>query len=208
MKKIMVIILILTLVLGLTIGCSKDDSKKKLVSSRPVKDDPSVQITQGAPAESEPEPAPSAPEPAAVAPKPPVTEVESSPAGAGDCDKLSGAQVGSALGGSWIKANDCPKYPKMPKGVTVCGCSYQWTTNFVDIETQVYTEGSEGRVFNMYCSSSTAEVGDKSCRWKSPTDVQFVYFLKGKTFVKVSCRGKMCDMDKVATLAGTVANTV
>ena len=204
MKRVMIVLMLLILVFA--VGCG-GESKKKLVASRPVVSDDSAYVTQEtAPMKEavyeepvvESAPVESAPTPAPV----------SSPAGTGDCDKLSGSTVGAALGGNWIKADDCPKYPQLPGGVKVCQCSYQWTSNFVDIETQIYSEGSQERVFDMYCSSSTTEVGDKSCRWESPTGVQFVYFLHGNTFAKVACRGNMCDMDKVATLAKSVNNNI
>jgi hypothetical protein len=99
----------------------------------------------------------------------------------------------------------------MPKGVDVCICSYDGPKQiYVNVETQLYDDAAEAlRVYNMYCKGAEEqnEVGDKSCRQtrSSTTTPNYVYFLKGNYFVKLSCLGGSCPLDAVADLAKKVA---
>ncbi len=206
MKKIIVLIILAIMVF--TIGCSgkqdrtlvsrpvtKDTTEEPMYTIEPAKDEPTYVAPK---VEKEPEPT-------YVAPS--TTTSSSSSSGTNTCDVLSGTEVAGFLGGAYIKASNCPVNPMMPKGVTVCQCAYDWKTNFVDVEVQTYTDGSQERVFNMYCSSTNVAVGDKACTWTSPSDVEFVYFLSGDKFVKVSCRG-ICDSNKLVNMAKSLESKI
>lgn len=207
MRKSAVLSIILLLVLAIFIaGCAGEEKGgKKLVSSRPI--------------QAEQRGGPSAGTPVAVE-QPVVTEgsvtqeaEESTPvpvAGKAFCEQLSTSEIGSVFTGTWSKISGCPVHPAMPKGVDVCQCSYDGPGQlYVDVETQLYTKTEEAeRVYNMYCSGTAEEneVGDASCRVQKLTSTRpnFVYFLKGNYFVKVSCLGGPCPLDAVAELAKQV----
>jgi hypothetical protein len=216
MKKLATVFVILLMVsLALSIGCSEQNSTRKLVSSRPVA---ARQISGSAVAQ---QPSDSASEPDEKSTK---AEEKSSaiktvqktrsqpPAGSADCEQLSAAAIGEILGGVWQETADCPQRPVMPRGVNVCQCSYDGPKQiYVNVETQLYEDAAEAdRVFNMYCSEDEAEIGDKSCRElkSSATRPNFFYFLKGKYFVKVSCLGGSCPIEKVAELAKKVESQI
>ena len=102
----------------------------------------------------------------------------------------------------------------MPTGVNVCTCSYDGPKQlYVNVETQLYDDPKEAeRVYNMYCSGTAeeSEVGTYSCRMLRTSSVgpNFVYFLRGNYFVKVSCLGGTCPMDAVAELAKKVNSKI
>ncbi len=202
MKKA-VILIILILAIGIVAaGCSKDDGT---VRSKPVvkaKKESPEPATQGVPLPEAvyEEPAPSEPVQNYEEPEP-VEEVYTSN---GQCDMLSVAEVGAALGGSFIRESDCPNFPTMPKGVKVCMCSYNYRSVYANVETQKYDDPTEAaRVYNMYCDTDDGSVGDKSCTEtrSQETRPNFVYFLKGDSFVKVSCLGGSCPLSAVGELA-------
>ncbi len=203
MRKLACLFMILVLVLLVFgIGCSKEESGKKTVSSRPV-----TAVEKGAAQES-------APVDAAVEQEEmePIVEEKRSVVSAGqaDCEQLSSVAIGEVLGGTWSKTTDCPRRDPMPAGVTVCRCDYDGPKQiYVNVETQLYGDADEAeRVYNMYCQGTAeeSEVGTYSCRVarSDPLRPNFVYFLKGNYFVKVSCLGGSCPMDAVAELAKKV----
>lgn len=201
MRRIGVLFIIAILVLlALSIGCSKQDDSKKTVASRPVTAEPKG--TEAATVTEEDTAAEAAPVTTAPAKK--VT----TPAGTANCEQLSTDDIAAVLGGTWAKTSDCPQRPAMPKGVDVCRCDYDGPKQiYVNVEAQLYSDTSEAlRVFNMYCKSDEAELGDKSCRQLRSDSLRpnYVYFLKGNYFMKVSCLGGSCPLDAVAELAKKV----
>jgi hypothetical protein len=196
-----VLMIIALLVLA---GCDKS-SEKKVVSSRPVQ---AQQVGGEAPVAT----APSAPEPSAPSEEPsaPVDEAKSVvPAGAADCEQLNSVEIGELMGGTWSKTTDCPQRPMMPKGVSVCRCDYDGPKQvYVNVETQLYSENSEAlKVYDMYCKGADAAVvGEKGCSMLKTSDTRpnYVYFLKGNYFVKVSCLGGACPIASVTELAKKV----
>lgn len=201
MRKLTVLFMVLMLVLvvfAAGCACEKEDDGKKL-SSKPISaeqrgEQPSEEhveeVTEPEEVEEEPEPEP----------------VE----GQAFCEQLSGSEIGNILGGTWSKLDDCPQKPAMPKGVDVCICSYDGPKQvYVNVETQLYDDPNEAeRVFNMYCDNTAEEpeAGTNSCRRErsSTTTPNYVYFLKGNYFVKVSCLGGTCPLSAVAELAKQV----
>ena len=138
-------------------------------------------------------------------------EEEATPvAGKAFCEQLSGADIAAVFGGTWAKTSDCPQRPQMPKGVDVCRCDYDGPKQlYVNVEAQLYTDADEAeRVYNMYCSGTAeeSEVGTKSCRVTRTDSLRpnYVHFLDGNYFVKVSCLGGSCPLDSVAELAKNV----
>ena len=202
MRKLVCLFMILVLVLLVfAIGCSKDENGKKTVSSRPVN-----AVEKGAQDSAPVEQDMVSDEPAA-----PVEERRSTPsAGQTDCEQLSNTDISEVLGGTWAKTSDCPQRPMMPKGVDVCRCDYDGPKQiYVNVETQLYDDANEAeRVYNMYCQGTAeeSEVGTYSCRVarSDPLRPNFVYFLDGNHFVKVSCLGGTCPMDAVVELAKKV----
>ncbi len=212
MKKPIVIMLtiILIILVAASIGCSKQEPKKKLVSSKPVKDD-SVEITKGTEGTTMPEAKYEEPKTEETTPGSTGTTVTAPETkGTARCDQLTGADFTETIGGTWTKEPDCPQHPAMPKGVTVCRCSYSGPRMFVDVETQTYDENSEAeRVYNMYCEgNSAASVGDKGCTYQSPSGPKNVYFKDGNYFVKVSCVGDKCSFDPLTEAAKKVQATL
>ncbi|MBW2972753.1 hypothetical protein KY359_07000 [Candidatus Woesearchaeota archaeon] len=198
MRKILALFIVLVAVLLVfSIGCSKDDSRKT-VSSRPVAAQPVGEPS--APAEA------------------PETLVEPMPAeeepvpqeGLAFCEQLSGTDVAAVMGGTWSKVGDCPRRDPMPAGVSVCRCDYDGPKQmYVNVETHLYDDTNEAeRVYNMYCKGTAeeSEVGTYSCRVPRSNELRpnYVYFLKGNYFVKVSCLGGSCPLDAVAELAKKV----
>lgn len=214
MRKFAIIcILLLVLSLFLLAGCG--DSKRKLVS-RPVVAQPINQpsVPSGVQTVSGNEPAS---EPTTVASTPAADSAEEiyvPPAAAGkaSCNQLTTTDLTSFAGGTWSATSDCPKYPMMPKGVSVCQCSFDGPKQlYVNLETQLYDSATEAlRVYNMYCSATDSKVGDKSCTLKaaSSTSPNFVYFLKGNYFVKVSCLGGSCPLEAIGMLATKVDSKI
>jgi len=201
MKKVVFAILIIVL-LAFSFGCAKQQDGKKLVSSRPVN-----AVEKGAPsapADYEPEEEMEYDEVPAEEPEPVPTS------GQAFCEQLSESEVGSVMGGTWAKVDDCPQRPAMPSGVTVCRCDYDGPRQvYVNVETQLYDDLDEAeKVYNMYCqgTSEESEVGTYSCRVakSDPLRPNYVYFLRDNYFVKVSCLGGSCPMDAVAELAKQV----
>ena len=202
MRKLTFLFMILMLVLvvfAAGCACEKEGDGRKL-SSRPVTAEQRGEQS----AEEEVE---EAVEPEEVEEEEPEPEPV---AGQAFCEQLSSSEIGGILGGSWSKLDDCPQRPAMPAGVDVCICSYDGPKQlYVNVETQLYDDEAEAeRVFNMYCDDTAAEpeAGDKSCRREktSTTTPNYVYFLKGNYFVKVSCLGGTCPLDAVAELAKQV----
>jgi len=208
MKKLIVITILLVLLFA--IGCSS--KQDRTLVSRPItkEKDQGYTVEPAQETVNETEPATKIPK---TEPKteptyePPTKSTTVETSGSDSCDVLTGSEVGAFMGGAYVKTDNCPVHPQMPKGVTVCQCGYDWKTNFVDIEVQTYSDGSEGRVFNMYCSSTNVDVGDKACKWTSPSDVDYVYFLSGNKFVKVSCRG-ICDSTKMVNMAKSLESKI
>ena len=204
MRKLVCLFMILVLVLLVfAIGCSKEENGKKTVSSRPVNAVEKGSTQQTAPVDNEVE--------LEVDTEPVVEEQRSTPsAGQTDCEQLSNTDIGEVLGGTWSKTSDCPQRPMMPKGVDVCRCDYDGPKQiYVNVETQLYDDANEAeRVYNMYCQGTAeeSEVGTYSCRVarSDPLRPNFVYFLDGNQFVKVSCLGGTCPMDAVVELAKKV----
>lgn len=216
MKKLVSVVIILLIVsFAFSIGCVEKDNSRKLVSSRPVTARP---ISGNAVVQQPAEPASeldeeSTEDSSAAETTTRVGRTRSTPpAGSADCEQLSAAVIGEILGGVWQETSDCPQRPVMPAGVDVCQCSYDGPKQvYVNVETQLYKDSAEAdRVFNMYCDEDTAEVGDKSCRElkSSATRPNFVYFLKGNYFVKVSCLGGSCPIDAVAELAKNIDSQI
>jgi hypothetical protein len=210
MRKILVVLSVLLMVmLVLAVGCSKESSKK--VVSKPVAAKPV----------GEPQAAAPTTEPAAQPEETPAITEETStetevvtPAGTANCESLLGTDINALFGGTWSKAKDCPQRPAMPKGVNVCLCAYEGPRHmYVNVETQLYGAASDAlRVYNMYCKGATEqnEVGEKSCRFNRTSTLtpNFVYFLKGKYFAKISCLGSTCPLDGVAMLAQKVGEKI
>jgi hypothetical protein len=200
MKKLTILFMVLMLVLvvfATGCACEKEDNGKKL-SSRPVTADQRGEQPAEEPEETtEPEEVEEEPQPEPVA-------------GEAFCEQLSNSEIGNILGGTWSKLGDCPQRPAMPAGVDVCICSYDGPRQlYVNVETQLYDDADEAeRVYNMYCESTAeeSEVGTYSCRRErsSTTTPNYVYFLKGNYFVKVSCLGGTCSLNSVAELAKQV----
>jgi hypothetical protein len=209
-KFTMICFLLLIVSLFVLAGCG-DDSGRKLVS-KPVVATP-VQTAQQSAVPTVPASEPAADSAAADtgSASVPVEEeivVASAPAGKASCNQLTTTDLTAFSGGTWTPTSDCPKYPMMPKGVSVCQCSFDGPKQlYVNLETQLYDSGAEAlRVFNMYCSATDGKVGDKSCTLKatSANTPNFVYFLKGNYFVKVSCLGGSCPLESIGTLATKV----
>ncbi|MBW2965028.1 hypothetical protein KY363_06230 [Candidatus Woesearchaeota archaeon] len=199
MRRIGVLCIIAILVLlAFSIGCSKEDDSRKTVASRPVTAEPKGEVTTAPASEA------SASTETETVTTTTTTKV-TTPAGTANCEQLSTDAVAAVLGGTWAKTSDCPQRPAMPKGVDVCRCDYDGPKQvYVNVETQLYTDSSEAlRVFNMYCKSDEGIVGEKSCKQQRTDSLRpnYVFFLKGNYFVKVSCLGGTCPLDAVASLA-------
>jgi hypothetical protein len=202
MRKLIALFIVAILVLLIfAAGCAKEDTGKKLVS-RPVQAKPI-----GAPS------APPVDEPEAetdVYVEPEVEEEVVPQAGLAFCEQLSGADIAEVFGGTWSKTADCPQRPQMPAGVDVCRCDYDGPKQiYVSVEAQLYDSADEAeRVYNMYCQGTAeeSEVGTYSCREErtDPLRPNYVHFLKGNNFVKVSCLGGSCPLNSVAELAKKV----
>ncbi len=200
MRKFMVLFMVLVIALmAFSFGCSKEDGGKKMVSSRPV-----TAVEQGAQ---------SAEQDVVETQEPEVVEDDPEPApvsGQAFCEQLSGSDISGVLGGDWSKVDDCPQRPQMPAGVDVCRCDYDGPRQvYVNVETQLYDDPNEAeRVYNMYCTGTAeeSEVGTYSCRVPRSDELRpnYVYFLKGSHFVKVSCLGGSCPMDAIVELARKV----
>jgi hypothetical protein len=196
------VLMILSLLL-LT-GCGKS-SDKKVVTSRPVQ---AKQVGGESPVTT----APAEPlsESAVAEPSAPVEESRSVvPAGSADCEQVSSVEIGELMGGTWSKVADCPQRPTMPKGVSVCRCDYDGPKQvYVNVETQLYSDVTEAsKVYDMYCKGATAvTVGEKGCSMLKTSDTRpnYVYFLKGSYFVKVSCLGGSCPIAAVTEVAKKV----
>ncbi|MBU2562003.1 MAG: hypothetical protein KKD17_06940 [Nanoarchaeota archaeon] len=202
MRKLFALFGVLVIVLLVfSVGCSKED-KGKEVTSRPVTAQP-----VGEPAEAE-APAAEAPAEAPAAPR------TIPAAGQADCEQLSTDDVAAVFGGAWSKTTDCPQRPQMPKGVDVCRCDYDGPKQiYVNVETQLYTDSAEAeRVYSMYCAAGaeSAGVGTKSCTATrmSSTRPNYVYFLKGDYFVKVSCLGGTCPLGMIVDLAKKIDSSI
>ncbi len=205
MRKLLFALFIVSILL-FSVGCSKEDSTKKL-SSRPVQAKPiGEQETVSAPAQ------PSAEAPVEVAATPEVRA--QAPAGRADCEMLLTVDMTEILGGVWAKTNDCPQRPAMPKGVDVCQCSYDGPKQvYVNVETQLYTAKTEAnRVYDMYCKGATEDttLGEKSCKRAKTSALtpNYIYFLKGNYFVKLSCLGGSCPEEGMTALAQKVAVSI
>jgi hypothetical protein len=205
-KFVIVCILLLVLSLSIIAGCGGSDRKlvSKPVVARPVQTEPvdsGVQTVASEPAAAEPEVVTAVEETPAV-------DVPSAPAGKASCNQLTADDLVSFYTGTWAKTSDCPKYPMMPKGVSVCQCSFDGPKQlYVNLETQLYDSATEcQRVFKMYCSANDGLVGDQSCTQKAanPLSPNFVFFMKGNYFVKVSCLGGTCPLEAVGALATKV----
>lgn len=197
-------VVLLLAVSVLAFGCAEEEPSRKLVS-RPSQ-------TSATPLGGSPADGPSGGQDVEETPEPvdePVYEPEPV-AGEAFCEQLSVSEIGNVFAGSWSKTGDCPVRPAMPAGVDVCQCSYDGPGQlYVNVETQLYSDAEEAeRVYNMYCSGTEEEdeVGDASCRAFRSTSTRpnFVYFLQGNHFVKVSCLGGPCPLDAVAELAKQV----
>lgn len=203
MRKYVVLFIILLLSAALIAGCAKEDSGKKL-ASRPVtakqSGAPPVEVVS-APEVQETESQPTIP-----APKPSTA----SKPGAPGCQQVTVADLATIMGGTWAKTSDCPDYPALPGGVSVCQCSYDGPKQvYVNVEVQKYDSAAEAdRVYNMYCSedSETAGVGSKSCiREKSiSTGPAYVFVAAPSHFIKVSCLGGSCPFGQMSELAKIV----
>ena len=204
MRKLLCVLILILAVLLVLGGCSKEEPTKKVVAK------PVTKTAAGTPETSAPAKEPIGEEEETVIEQ--ANEAASTPqAGIAYCEQLSSEDVAGIIGGSWAKTTDCPKHPMMPHGVTVCMCSYDGPKQiYVNVETQLYDEASDAlRVYNMYCKGAVEqnEVGDKSCRFNRTSTLtpNFVYFMKGSYFVKVSCLGGSCPLNSVAQLAQGVA---
>ncbi|MBN1543933.1 hypothetical protein JW898_00545 [Candidatus Woesearchaeota archaeon] len=202
MRKLFALFGVLVIVLLVfSIGCSKEE-KGKTVTSRPVAAQPA-----GEPADVEV----SVAEAPAEAPASPRTLPAAGQAG---CEQLSTDDIAAVFGGTWSKTADCPQRPQMPAGVDVCRCDYDGPKQvYVNVETQLYADSAEAeRVYGMYCDASaeSAGVGAKSCTATrtSSTRPNYVYFLKGDYFVKVSCLGGTCSMGMIVELAKKVDSSI
>jgi hypothetical protein len=207
MRKLFAVLgVLMVIALLLLAGCGKS-SDKKVVTSRPVQ---AKQLGGEAPVETAPQ-EPSAP---SEGPSAPVEETHSVvPAGSADCEQLSSVEIGEVMGGTWSKTTDCPIRPAMPKGVSVCRCDYDGPKQvYVNVETQLYSDTAEAlRVYDMYCKGATAAtVGEKGCSMLKTSDTRpnYVYFLKGSYFVKVSCLGGTCPIAIVTELAKKVEEKI
>ena len=200
MRKLLVFVSVIFVMFSLLLaGCSKG-SDKELVSRPVVAKD----ISDGSsPADADIEMGTDIVEPAPV-----VTAPSANVYGSAKCNQLSASDLSGLMGGAWQETDDCPSYHMMPKGVSVCQCSFDGPKYlYVNLETQLYDDSADAlRVFRMYCDTDEAEVGDKSCREKATISSRpnFVYFLKGNYFVKVSCLGGTCPLDAVAAVAKIV----
>ncbi len=212
MRKLGALFIISMLVLLLfAIGCAEEVEQptRKLVS-RPADATPMVTDSTTRPATTA-----AADEPMATVEEnenPVVTQTPSVSALASgervECEQLSTTELGNVFTGSWTKTSDCPKRPAMPSGVDVCMCTYDGPGHiYVNVETQLYDDEAEAiRVFKMYCADEMDEVGDMSCRRvrSSSLTPNYVYFLSGNTFAKISCLGASCPLDAIAELAKQV----
>jgi hypothetical protein len=205
-KVIAVFSVIMIVLLAASFGCGGKEETKKTVTSRPVT------VKSDAPVASAPEPVSAAPEQEATTTiaEEETAEAPSFSSGGSDCEVLGSDDISVVFAGTWEKTSDCPQKPAMPKGVSVCICSYDGPKQlYVNVETQKYTDAAEAlRVYNMYCKGTKEEneVGEKSCRQlkSSANAPSFVYFLKGSEFVKVSCLGGTCPLDGIASIAKAV----
>jgi len=204
-KLTLFFMLFMMVILVFAAGCGKDESEKKL-TSRPVAAKP-VGGEPSAPAEA----------PAEVPETPSETPVETKsvvPAGSADCEQLSSVELGEVVGGVWAKTPDCPQRPMMPKGVSVCRCDYDGPKQiYINVETQLYGDNAEAnRVYDMYCKGAPVAnvTADNSCSALRTSDLRpnFVYFLKGNYFVKVSCLGGSCPIAMVTAVAQKVADKI
>jgi hypothetical protein len=208
-KLVLLFMLFVAVVLVFAAGCGKEESGKK-ITSRPVAAKP-VGAEPSAPAESPAD----VPETTSEAPSEAPVEARSVvPAGSADCEQLSSAELGEVAGGTWTKTTDCPQRPTMPKGVSVCRCDYDSPKQlYFNVETQLYGDTAEAnRVFDMYCKGVAAAnvTADKSCSVLRTNDLRpnYVYFLKGNYFVKVSCLGGTCPIAMVEAVADKVAGKI
>lgn len=211
MRKLFAVLSVLMILsLLLLAGCGKS-SDKKVVTSRPVQ---AKQVGGDAPVTTAPAETPSDSAGAVAEPSAPVEETSSVvPVGSADCEQLSSVEVGELMGGTWSKVADCPQRPMMSKGVSVCRCDYDGPKQiYVNVETQLYSQVSEAsKVYDMYCKGATAvTVGEKGCSMLKTSDTRpnYVYFIKGNYFVKVSCLGGSCPITAVTELAKKVESKV
>lgn len=201
MRKLSILIIILFAVLLIALaGCAEKTPERKL-TSKPVVARQVTQTTQPAPTQDQGTNmvVETTPEPVQTTT---TTTTTSSSSGKASCQQLSSSDLQNAIGGSWTQTSDCPKYPALPGGVSVCQCSYDGPGNlYFNVETQLYEDEAEAiRVFKMYCDDETNELGDMSCRRVRSSSVapNFVYFLKDTYFVKLSCLGGDCSLDSIA----------
>ncbi|MFH1063780.1 MAG: hypothetical protein V1729_01730 [Candidatus Woesearchaeota archaeon] len=199
MRKISALFIITMLVVLLfAVGCAKEEKPTRTLVSRSTDAKPAAEEPMATVAETE--------KPAVVKTAPSKSSLASG--ARADCEQLSNSEISGVFAGSWTKSSDCPKRPAMPSGVDVCMCTYEGPGQlYVNVETQLYADEAEAiRVFKMYCADEENEVGDMSCRRvrSSSLTPNFVYFLSGNTFVKVSCLGGSCPLDAVAELAKQV----
>jgi len=209
MRKLFALLSVLMIISLLVLaGCGKS-SDKKVVTSRPVQ---AKQVGGDVPVTTAP--AETLSESAVAEPSAPVEETRSVvPAGSADCEQISSVELGELMGGTWSKVTDCPQRPAMPPGVSVCRCDYDGPKQvYVNVETQLYSEVSEAsKVYDMYCEGATAAtVGEKGCSMLKTSDTRpnYVYFLKGNYFVKVSCLGGSCPIAAVTEIAKKVESKV
>ncbi len=124
------------------------------------------------------------------------------------CEIVSSSYLKKTFEGVWRRSDDCPFNPLVVDGVDICQCSSNSDgRTYVDIETQQYEESKDAwKVYAMYCSQSNQEAGDASCRFDERTSGrEFLYFIKGTYFVKVSCLGIKCDSAGLAKVARKIA---
>jgi hypothetical protein len=201
-KLTLFFMLFMMVILVFAAGCGKEESGKKL-TSRPVAAQP-VGAEPSAPAEV----------PSETPSETPVETKTIVPAGSADCEQLSSVELGEVVGGVWAKTPDCPQRPMMPKGVSVCRCDYDGPKQlYYNVEAQLYGDIAEAnRVYDMYCKgAAVANVTvDKSCSALRTSDLRpnFVYFLKGNYFIKVSCLGGKCPIPAVEAVAQKVADKI
>ncbi len=216
MRRLTVLFIITILVLlAFSMGCSKEEDGKKIVSSRPVNAEArgttaNTATVSDSDTTTDDTTTDTSAEAKTTSTATTTTKTTSSSGGTVDCEQLTTTDIAGVLGGTWAKISDCPQRPMMPKGVDVCRCDYDGPKQiYVNVETQLYDDSNEAeRVYNMYCKGTAeeSEVGTYSCRVARTDSLRpnFVYFLDGNYFVKVSCLGGSCPLDAVATLAKKV----